>query len=297
MPMAMTRSRGASIAASSCSTRDTDMKWNNKLGMVPLLLSLSATAVAESVEQRLERMERVLNSQSLLQMMERIDALQLEMQQLRGQLEEQQHQMESAKNRQRELYLDVDRRMSRLEREGGGFAPSLPADTSGSSVQTPLTTGATGAAATATPGTGKAQPQVAVAESPQQLADERAAYQQAFDLLRELRYEQATTAFRDFLGQYPNGRYAHIAQYWLGEAAYARRDFKQAITDYQALLDNYPRSGKRADAMLKIGYSYQELKRLDEAQRMLERLIEQYPDTTEAGQARSQLKRLKKGGS
>ena len=105
---------------------------------LPLLLALPLGAMAETVEQRLERMERVLESQSLLQMMERLDALQLEVQQLRGQLEEQQHQMESAKERQRELYLDVDRRMSRLEREGGGAAPLPP--TSGSETP-PLTTG------------------------------------------------------------------------------------------------------------------------------------------------------------
>jgi tol-pal system protein YbgF len=112
-------------------------------------------------------------------------------------------------------------------------------------------------------------------------------------LLRELRYEQASAAFRDFLKQYPNSRYAHIAQYWLGEAAYARRDFVQAIKDYEALLQNHPHSAKRAEAMLKIGYSYQELKRGEEAKRMMEQLIELYPDSTEAGQASNQLKRLK----
>ena len=111
-----------------------------------------------------------------------------------------------------------------------------------------------------------------------------------------MRYEQATAAFRDFLKQYPDGRYAHIAQYWLGEAAYARRDFNQAIKDYQALLDNHPRSAKRAEAMLKIGYSYQELKKPAESKKMMERLIELYPNSTEAGQARNQLTRLKKSG-
>ncbi len=264
---------------------------------VPLLaLTFSASVAAESVEQRLERIERVVQSQSLLQMMERIDALQLEVQQLRGQLEDQQHQMQGMTERQRELYLDVDRRMSRLEREGGALAPQAPASSTPASPQAPLTTGNTvtpsaKATAAAVPAAAATAP-----GDPAQLAEERAAYQQAFDLLRELRYEQASAAFRDFIKQYPNGRYAHIAQYWLGEAAYARRDFKQAIKDYQALLDNYPRSGKRADAMLKIGYSYQELKRSEEAKQMMERLIELYPDSTEAGQAQNQLRRMKKSG-
>jgi tol-pal system protein YbgF len=203
--------------------------------------------------------------------------------------------MAGMKERQRELYLDVDRRMSRLEREGGaaGMPHALSSGAAAAGSTPPLTTANSPntlapAAATATV--------PAVAADPQQLEQEREAYQKAFELLRELRYEQATTAFRDFLVNYPTGRYAHIAQYWLGEAAYARRDFVQAIKDYQALLQNHPRSAKRAEAMLKIGYSYQELKRLDESKKVMEQLIELYPDSTEAGQARNQLRRLKQSG-
>ena len=83
----------------------------------------------------------------------------------------------------------------------------------------------------------------------------------------------------------------------LGRGVFARRDFKQAINDYQALLDNHPRSAKRAEAMLKIGYSYQELKNTAESKRMMEQLIKMYPDSTEAGQARNQLRRMKKSGN
>ena len=272
------------------------MKRIAKVFILPTLaLAFSTPLLAETVEQRLERMERVLQSQSLL-----------EVQQLRGQLEEQQHQSEGIKNRQRELYLDVDRRMSRLEREGGGGAVAPQPPTSGGpTTPTPLTSAPLTTNNTEITTAPVASPTVAapvtttpsVVVNPQQLAEERAAYQKAFDLLRELRYEQATAAFRDFLNHYPNGRYAHIAQYWLGEAAYARRDFTQAISDYQALLDNHPRSGKRADAMLKIGYSYQELKKSAESKRMMEQLIKLYPDSTEAGQARNQLRRMKKSGS
>ncbi|MCW8919746.1 MAG: tol-pal system protein YbgF [Gammaproteobacteria bacterium] len=270
----------------------------------PALLALVCSAPlfaanVDTVEQRLARMERVLESQSLLQMMERIDTLQQEMQQLRGQLEEQQHQMAGIKERQRELYLDIDRRMSRLEREGPGAIPSAPANGAMGMATPPLTSAPLTAAngpATAATVANNSNPVAVAAADPQKLEQERAAYQQAFELLRELRYEQATAAFRDFLKQYPNGRYAHIAQYWLGEAAYARRDFVQAIKDYEALLQNHPQSAKRAEAMLKIGYSYQELKRGEESKRMMEQLIELYPESTEAGQARNQLKRLKQSG-
>jgi tol-pal system protein YbgF len=243
-----------------------------------LLTALLAVAVstplqAESVEQRLERVERLVNSQSLLDMLERIDALQAEVQQLRGQLEEQQHTIEGLRSRQRELYLDIDRRLSRFEREGGAPA-AAPAAGSQNLAQ------------------GSNNPAAAVDE--QQVRQEREAYQKAFDLLRELRYAQATEAFRGFLQQYPDGRYAHIAQYWLGEAGYAQRKFEQAIADYQALLQNHPDSPKRAEAMLKIGYSHHELKQDEQARQVLERLIQQYPDSTEAGQARNLLKQIRK---
>ncbi len=274
--------------------------------LLPLAFSaplFAADKAADKTEQRLSRLERVLESQSLLDMVDRIDALQREVQQLRGQVEEQQHLMEGMKSRQRDLYLDVDRRMTRLEREGGADVapPVAPAATPA----TPLTTptgqapqpGAPAAAAPqAQPEAGSAAEAAAKPMTPQQLEQERKAYQKAFGLLRELRYEQATTAFRGFLKQYPNGRYAHTAQYWLGEAAYARRDFGQAITEYQALLDNHPRSNKRAEAMLKIGYSHQELQQQAEAKKMMEQLIELYPNSTEAGQARNQLRRMKKSG-
>jgi tol-pal system protein YbgF len=277
------------------------MKVMNKILALPMLtLVFSAPLLADTVEQRLGRMERVLDSQSLLVMSERLDALQQEVQQLRGLLEEQQHQMAGMKDRQRELYLDVDRRMSRLEREGGaaGMTPAASPGGAAAGSTPPLTTAnapnTPAPAAMSAPGS--ATPAIVPAADPQQLEQEREAYQKAFELLRELRYEQATTAFRDFLVKYPNGRYAHIAQYWLGEAAYARRDFVQAIKDYEALLQNHPRSAKRAEAMLKIGYSYQELKKGEESKKMMEQLIELYPDSTEAGQARNQLRRLKKSG-
>lgn len=247
------------------------VKYGFAVAIVAAFAAMPLQAQQESVEQRLQRVERLINSQSLLEMLERIDTLQAEVELLRGRVEEQQHTIEGLKNRQRELYLDIDRRVSQVEREGS--APT--------------------AAATATQ-EGPARQKDAAASDEQRLAAERAAYQQAFDMLRQLQYAQATTAFRDFLEKYPNGRYAHIAQYWLGEAGYAQRDFKQAIVDYRALIANHTNSPKRAEAMLKIGYSYYELKQYAEATEILEQLIADYPDSTESGQARSLLKQIRK---
>ena len=256
-------------------------------------LSLSSIGLAQdtskmSVEERLKRLEQLLDSQGLVDIMLKVESLQTEMQRLQGLSEEQLHTLQELKKRQRDLYIDIDRRLLQLERNApasSAIAPGAAATAAG--------------AATVQPGgsksTTKNRATVAAGAmtAPALLQGEQQAYQDAFNLLRELRYDKATLAFRDFLSKYPTGRYAHIAQYWLGEASYAQGKFKQAIKDYQALIDSYPNSPKLAEAMLKIGYSEYELKNYKAAQASLERLIKTYPGTTEAGQAQNLLKKIR----
>jgi len=242
-----------------------------------------------STEQRLQRLERLVESQGLVDIMVRLDSLQQEVQQLRGQSEVQAHQIEDLKKRQRELYIDIDRRLLQLERNGAPAASST-----GEPVVAPSTAAATTTTKPAekpqVTSTSRQQPSVAT-RTPE--LPEQEAYQQAFDLLRELQYDKATVAFRRFLDDYPNGRYAHIAMYWLGEANYAQRKFKQAISDYQNLISSYPDSPKVAEAMLKIGYSYNELQDYKQAQVILQKLVDKYPGTTEAGQARNLMQKIR----
>lgn len=236
-----------------------------------------------STEERIARLERILDNQGLVEMLVRLDNLQNELQILRGEIELHNHQLEEIKQRQRDLYVDIDRRLVRLER--GGATASEP-DTA-SITPAPATTGET-----RTPSSSSG----AATRAPTPKADfasEQKAYQSAFDLLRELRYEQAVAAFRDFIKAYPDGRYAHIAQYWIGEANYAQRNFKQAIQDYQALIAKYPNSPKIAEAMLKIGYSEYELKNYKQARTTLTKLTKDYPGTTEAGQAQNLIQKIR----
>ncbi|HEY0635196.1 MAG TPA: tol-pal system protein YbgF [Gammaproteobacteria bacterium] len=229
------------------------------------LWTLSATAQEKAVpataqlEERIVRLEQTLRSQSLLDMLERIEALQEENRQLRGELEEQSHLLNELKQQQGDLYSDLDRRLSDIERLGS-----------------------------AAPTQGAAPAAVEPPPSPA----EREAYQQAFDLLRELRYEQAIDGFRAFLKRYPAGRYASSAQYWLGEAYYARREFAKAITEYQTLLQRFPASTKAPEALLKIGYSYSVLNKKDEARHTFEELVRLYPQSPEAQQGEAGLRKL-----
>lgn len=266
-----------------------------------------ADAPQQSVAERLSRLERIVNSQGLIDMQVRLDSLQQDVQQLRGQIEVQNHMIEELKRRQRDLYVDIDRRLSQLERAGGGGAGasapmSSPASSQASNPASSQAAASAAAAASTAPTGGGAKgsgtkPMASAATSGAAFqadpAKEQQAYQLAFDLLRELRYDQAINAFRKFLKEYPHGRYAHIAQYWVAEANYAQRRFKDAIADYQDLLDDYPNSPKRAEAMLKIGYSYYELGDIKRAEESLQNLINAYPKTTEAGQAQNLMQKMR----
>jgi tol-pal system protein YbgF len=262
-----------------------------------LCISIALTATAGSwaaddtsrmsVEDRLARLERLLDSQGLVDIMLRLESLQAEVQKLRGASEEQAHALEELKKRQRDLYIDIDRRLLQLERNASAGSPApTAAATAGTVAVKPAPAARPGGAAT-TPAPAPVAPE----------ASEQEAYQNAFNLLRELRYDKATRAFRDFLQRFPDGRYAHIAQYWLAEGYYAQGKYRQAITAYQGLIDKYPTSPKLAEAMLKIGYSQYELKDYAAAEASLQRLLQAYPGTTEAGQAQNLLQkiRLKRG--
>lgn len=237
-----------------------------------------------SDRERIQRLERMMESQGLVDLLTRLESLQQEVQQLRGDSEVQGHTLNDIKKRQRDLYIDIDRRLLQLERKnaaGTTYTPPPATTTSPAPVNR-------GPAPEPEPQPARTSPRNTVND-----ASEQQAYQQAFNLLRELRYAKAVDAFRVFIKKYPNGRYAHIAQYWLGEAGYAQGNFKTAITDYKVLLDKHKNSPKRAQAMLKIGYSYHKLNNINAAKTTFNKVIKTFPGTTEAGQAQKMLKEIK----
>jgi len=275
-----------------------------------------------NVDQRLNKVERLLESQGLLDMLSQLESLQKEMQRLRGEIEVQTHTLEQIKQRQRDLYVDLDKRLQRTEALGvAGTTPSPPGPSTGSrrAASPPVEViPPTERAASQTPPAGQpgaapltvevakrppaeapkpratapaqTEPAAAVGGDP---AAARAAYQRAFTLLKQGRYEQAVTAFNEFLATYPNSSYADNAQYWLAESYYVLRRFEQAIVEYQKLVANYPDSQKLTHSMLKIGYSYYELGQMDQARTALEDLKTRYPGTTAARLAEERLQRMK----
>ncbi len=216
------------------------------------------------LDTRLLRIERVLANQSLLDLSQRIEAAQAETRVLRGQLDEVQHALNQSQTQQREMYGDVDRRLSALEGNPGAGASVGPTPSSGG---LPIPSG-----------------------------DDRANYQAAFDLLKDAKYPEAINAFKQYLTTFPNGPLADNAQYWLGEAHYVTKQYTDALRDFRTVIEKYPDSRKIPDALLKIGYCNYELKNWGEARSALTQVVQRFGDTTAARLASQRLAKLDSEG-
>lgn len=122
---------------------------------------------------------------------------------------------------------------------------------------------------------------------------EQAAYNAAFNLLLEGRYESAIGEFRSFLDFYPDSSLAGDAYYWLGESYYVVRDFSAAEQIFLALGSRYPGSEKIPDTLLKLGYLYAETGQIGKARQVLQKLTVSYPDSQAANLAEKQLRLLR----
>lgn len=238
-----------------------------------------------TLQERVQRLERVVGNQALVDMLRRLEELQLEVQTLRAQVEELGHSLEGMQSRQRDIYLDVDRRIQQMENRGGaGSSSTIAADgASAGADQTPGADFATGAG-------------MAGAAPPADAASARAAYEQAFGALREGRYEQAISGFERFVADYPQSEYAGNAQYWLGEANYVTRRFDRAIQEFNKLITSYPDSAKVPDAHLKIGFTYYEMGKWAEARRALTEVQSRHSTSAAARLAAERLSRMSQEG-
>jgi tol-pal system protein YbgF len=250
----------ATILASGCSTLTPAED--------PLALRMT------DIEARLIRIERVVENQSLVELSSEIERLRSETTSLRGELETLRFETENSDTRQRELYVDVDRRLQSLETAPRAFEPP-PA------VPPSFTAPSQGA---------PSEPPPAVAARP--AGSDQQNYQTAFDLISARRYADAGTAFETFLAQFPTSPLADNAQYWLAETYYVRGDYNGALPAFRKVIEQYPQSAKLPDALLKIGYCQIELGDRGAARTSLQEVMRQFPDTTAARLASQRLSGL-----
>ena len=232
----------------------------------------------DDMDRRLGRVERVAAGQVLLEMSQRIDALQAEVRRLRGQVEVLENANEALRKQQRDLYGDLSRRLDGSE---GGAARSQAGSAGGA-----IGGGSTAAGGAAASTTNGAALPARGADAPE------ARYGRAFDALKAANYPAAISGMRDFLAAHPDHELAGNAQYWLGEAYYVTRDYENAAAAFSGVGERWPQSSKAPDAMLKLGYAQFELKRLAAAKQTLSQVGARYPGTEAARLAQERLRRI-----
>jgi tol-pal system protein YbgF len=217
-----------------------------------------------------------------LDMISQIEAVKGDLAKLRGQLEEQAHEIETTQKRQRDLYVDLDSRLRLLEqREVPAPAPAAVEEVK--------------------PGKGKKQAgktapvpvaPVATAAADDPVAEGKA-YDAAFNLFKAGNYQGALTAFRQFIQTYPQSPLAASSQYWIGNSHFNLKDFKSAIASQQTLISQYPKSPKVPDAMLNIATCEQNMGDSEAARKSLEELVAKFPLSDAGEKAKKRLAAVK----
>ena len=217
-----------------------------------------------SSEQRITELEKKFSTRTDAQhrQQEQLDVMQNEVNELRGSIEVQNYQLEKILERQRELYLEIDKRIESVKTQ----TSTMPVD----AVNTLVTTA-----------------EVPLSEN------ENEAYDKAVNLiLKDRLYEQAIPEFQTFLQNFPNSSYVPNAHYWLGQLLFNKQDWASAGEQFQTLIVNYPDSSKRADATLKLGITEMERSNAARAKQLWEQVVAEFPNSSSAKLAEKRLKGL-----
>lgn len=200
------------------------------------------------------------SAQGVIELAGQIDQMRADIAQLRGQIEVLTYQVGETQKRQRDLYADLDSRLRALE--GNGAPVSDGAVLSGGQTSSTTTN----------------------------LENEEQTYQRAMDIFKRGDYEGAATSFAAFVNTYPQSANAAAAQYWLGNARFAQRNYRATIEAQTELLKKYPDNAKAPDAMLNLASAQTELGQRDAAQATLQTLIARYPNSDAASKAKQRLR-------
>lgn len=230
------------------------------------VLSIDANAKAPD-DQRITELEKQLvnlqktylnNNQEAVSAVARAASVQDEFAAVKGQVEAVDHQLRVQKEEYMRLIQDLQTRLQAIEESMGNFSGGTDALSKGSS----------------------------------QITVEAEGYQKALALANRAQYLEAASAFESFLQKYPKSPQAPSAKFWVAECFYSVRDYKRAIKEFQAFIEKNSRNPKVPEAILKQGNSFYELQLLDEAKAFYQKVIQAYPSSIEASQAKTKLSRI-----
>ena len=249
------------------------------------------------------------STNTLYELMGRLEQMQTEVQQLTGKVDEQTYRIDELKKHQTKMYSDFDERLQGLENKANGTDQPI--------AESPSETAVTGDPATkegeslapasdsvpvnesapadkpvtedkpATTQAPKPKPDTAGVSGP-----EKQEYQQAYNELRNGHTDQSIEQFNAYLGKYPTGVYANNAQYWLGEAYRVNQNNDAARKAFNDVIEKYPDGAKVPDALLKLGYIEMEQKNQVKAREYLTRVTTEYPKSPAALLATKKLLKL-----
>jgi tol-pal system protein YbgF len=203
------------------------------------------------------------DSNEIGKLLNQIHDLQQNVQELRGQLDNQSHTIETLKNQQLSLYKDLDDRL----RQMNGATPNPVNKISDLSVA----------------------PKPSISSNP---ADEQISYMAAYKFVEHKDFSKAEAALQTFVEKYPQSGYTPNAEYWLGEMYMQQKNYASAMAHFQNVVNNFPSSNKHAACLYKLGMALAANGQVDEAKNRLQAVIQKYPDSDTAKLAENQLHKL-----
>ena len=245
----------AGEAAAQLFGGDTEARNRIETVRTELLISL------QKVQDRMQALESTsVERRAVLDLAGQMEALRAELMRSRGQIEVLLHQMEAADKRQKDLYVDIDTRLRKLEQGAEQHAAAAAARTTDAAPSD----------------------------------EEKRLYESALNQFKLGNYSAAIDLLQQMQQKYPNGKLAPNAQYWIGMGYSGRRDYRNAILALQKVVAQWPDDPKAADAMLSISSAQEAMGDTRSAQATLQNVLAKYPGSTAADQARLRLQQTVK---
>ncbi len=243
------------------------------------------TQIAETqrtLDQRIGELEAQARNRSIIDLFNQVETLKTEFARLSGQIELLQNEMENTQKRQRDLYVDLDGRLRKMEALASEQARAAAQAAAPTPAPTPtIAVLPTPGAAPATT-VGSAPPGMIVPPPASDPVQEQRAYDQGLEHFRSGRFADAIAAFQNFNRNFPRSTLIPSAQYWIGNSMYAMRDYRGAIAAQRQLITQFPDSAKAPDALLNIATAQADLGELQVARNTLQEVVAKYP-ASEAG--------------
>ncbi|RJS95258.1 tol-pal system protein YbgF [Salinisphaera sp. Q1T1-3] len=202
---------------------------------------------------------------NLFALYQQIQQLQQQVRDLNGQVDTLQYKLKQQEQGQRDLYQNLDKRLSALE---NGTSNGQGEGQSGGN------------------GSNGEQPSANVAP------DVQSAYMDAFNKLKGGQYDQAASAFKQFVQAHPDTPLTGNAWYWLGEASYVQQNLDESREAFERVVNRFQASPKVPSALYKIGLIQTSQNQNDNAKATFQRILDQYPDSNAASQAKTKLDSL-----